>query len=190
MQRLFLTLAIACVSLLASANVAFKVDEKRNVVFTATIESLPLTADEIYRSALTYLNEAYKDTSYEIVEDSPEKGAVVGQGKMLGFHQQNGIIKSTTYSMRFLLRVDAKDGRARIQFIIRNYQIKTLSDIGTDGDEEFLVCECNPIGQVYNEKGHQKAFDFVNTFANKTLGLMESAIRNTTPSSSAADDDW
>lgn len=175
---------------MTSFGASYKVDDRQNVVFTSTLESLPLTMAEIYQSALTYLNEAYKDTKYDIIEESPDRGFVVGQGKMLGFHQQSGLIKSSTYSMKFNLRVDAKDGRARIQFIVRNYQIKTLSDIGSDEDEEFLVCQCEPIGNVFKDKGHRKAFEFVSGFAEKTISMMDRAIRNTTPSMSSDNDDW
>lgn len=166
----------------------YDVDGNGNVVFTSVVESLNLNKDEIRSAALKYLENAYKDTKYKIIQNEEDSG-VMGEGAIVGFHQQGGLAKSKTYSIRFYLRVDAKDRRARIRFIARNYEISTLADIGSDGKEEVLISECKPVGTVHNDKGHQQAFEKLSALAAKTLTSMEKAIKDTV-SSSQNNDDW
>lgn len=167
----------------------YKVDNNGNVIFEKTIENLPLNKDQIYKAAIEYLENAYKDTKYEIVENSAEKGFVTGQGNLVNFHEQGGLLKSVTYALKFYLRADAKDNRARLRLIARSYIIQVLSDVKSEGHEEVLICDCMPLGDVHKDKGHKKAFEKLDAFAEKTLNIFADAINSATPATSN-DDDW
>ncbi|MDE6651285.1 MAG: DUF4468 domain-containing protein [Paramuribaculum sp.] len=166
----------------------YTVDNRGNVIFDKTIENLPLSKDEIYKAAADYIENAYKDTRYNIVENNSEAGNITGEGELINFHEQGGLVKSVLYSLKFYLRVDAKDGRARVRLIARTYSLKTLSDVKSSASEDVIISDCEPIGKVKN-KGHKKAFEILSAFAEKTINNVSEALKSATPAVSA-DDDW
>lgn len=170
------------------ADPAYSVDNKGNVIFEATLENLPLDAADIHGAALKYLENAYKDTRYEIVENNPQAN-VTGQGNISNFYCHGGLTSSALYSLNFYVRVDAKDNRARIRFVCRNYSIMNMNDAKSSTSEDFLISECSPVGEVHKKKGHKKAFEALSTFAERTLSAVSEAIKSATPAISN-DDDW
>lgn len=188
MKKLLLSSLALCLAFV-SYSAQYTVDNKGNVIFEMTLENLPNDKAEIHASATDYLENAYKDTKYSIVENNLEKGVVTGQGEIVNFHESGGILKSNIYSITFFVRVDAKDGRARIRFVVHNYSLDTLSDIKSESKQELPVSECAPIGSVYKDKGHKKAFEKLQEIADKTLNLVADAIKSATPAI-AQDEDW
>lgn len=181
-------LAVIAGQLAARAEKPYSVDQQGNVVFTSTLENLPLTANEIHRAAVSYIEEAYKHCSFNIVDNNVQKGSVSGTGEFSGIHTQGGIINSQIYSAKIRICVDAKDGRARVRVIARNYDVKSLSDVGTRSAEQMLVSQCEPVGDVYTSKGLKKAFNLLCEKIDKVMAEATDAIKNTMPSASDSSD--
>lgn len=188
-QITILLLLVALIGQVARATDAtYSVDQQGNVVFTSTIENLPLSADEIHRVASSYIEEAYKHCCFNIVDNNAEKCSVTGTGEFTGLHTQGGLINSQVYSAKIRLSVDAKDGRARIRVITRNYDVKSMSDVGNTSTEQMLVSQCEPVGNVYTKKGLKKAFTLLKEKIDKVMAEATDAIKNTMPSESESTD--
>lgn len=110
----------------------YTVDDKGNVVVSTIIENIGASKADIYQSARRYIANAYRETKYEIVQDDKEQGIVTGRGKYLNFYADekeivfkfnNRTVGWWTYyvSAEFWLRVEAKDGRARISLYAQSY---------------------------------------------------------------------
>lgn len=186
------TILLLLVSMVAqwarSAETSYSVDQQGNVVFASTIENLPLSAEEIHRAAISYIEEAYKHCSFNIVDNNVQKYSVSGTGEFSGIHTQGGIVNSQIYSAKIRISIDAKDGRARVRVIARNYDVKSLSDVGTRSEEQLLVSQCEPVGNVYTSKGFKKAFTLLSEKIDKVLAEATDAIKNTMPSASESSD--
>lgn len=189
-QSLLSLALLMLTSLLTSAApIEYKVNEAGDVVFTAFVENLPLKAADIHRAATEYLSEAYKEAKYDITECNNEKLIVVGKGKFNNFYNHNGILSSDLYSVHFNVRIDSKDNRARLQFIVRNYDIMNLSDIGNKNAESVLISKCSPVGRSLDSKAHRKAFEALMDRAAQVLAAIKVGLQKATPSVEE-DNDW
>lgn len=177
-------------SLVGMSGNNYTVDSQGNVVFTSTLENLPLTADEIHQASLAYLEDAYKYTSFQKVESNMQSKSAKGLGEFSGLHTQGGLVTSQVYSTKFHMCIDAKDGRARIRVIVRNYDIVWLSDVGSKNAEQLLVSQCEPIGDAYSSKGHKKAFTILCEKVDALLAEATNTLKNTMPSNSSDSTDW
>jgi hypothetical protein len=160
-----------------------------DVIIAKIVEGLALQKHEIYLAALKYLEEAYRDTKYKIVINAPENGVVAGDGEYLQFHEDNYFPYSYFLNAPFTLRVDAKDGRARISVILSYYTGKR-SNINETTDIHDRISEFQPIkeDEMERRKLYNKAFPALFKKAQKTLKEMEDALKSTR--SSAPETDW
>lgn len=167
----------------------YTVDKNGDVIISKIVENLALQRHEIYLSALKYMEESYKDTKYKIVINSPENGVVAGEGEYLQFHEDNYFPYSYFLNAPFLLRVDAKDGRARISIILSYYTGKR-SNINETKDIHDRISEFQPIkeDEMEHRKLYNKAFAVLYKNSQKTLNEVVEVLRSTR--SSEPDTDW
>jgi hypothetical protein len=178
-------------SLSAQSKTTYKVDSKNNVVFTSIIEDLPLSRDEIYKAALSYLETAYKDTRYKITLSSPENGSVAGTGNFASIHEHSNLTSSKIISADFTLRVDAQDGRARMQIIVRKYDLVVLCDTKSKRDEDVLVSSVAPIADNSTDrKNYTKTFEKLSALVDRTFDSVATTLKNTTSAAPADNEEW
>lgn len=133
--------------------------ENGNVAFVQIIDELPLTASEIYKSAVEYINDSYRITKYELVQDSPDKGFVIGKGELGSFEKYASFPNQYVFSCSPYLRMDAKDGKCRVSVYLKDYAI-----IRTNGNirEEIVsnLADVSPMNPNNDdrEKMYNKAF--------------------------------
>jgi len=167
----------------------YTVDANGDVIIAKIVEGLALQKHEIYLAALKYMEEAYKETKYKIVVNSPDNGVVTGEGEYLQFHEANYFPYSYFLNAPLLLRVDAKDGRAKISIILSYYTGKR-SNINETVDIHDRISEFQPIkeDEMERRKLYIKAFPVLFQKAQKTLKEVEEVLKSTR--SSAPDTDW
>ena len=193
MRRLaFSWLLIAIAILSAHAQVKgqdYSVDKNGDVVVSKIIEGLSLQRGDIYSAARKYMEDAYKDTKYKIVADSPENGVVGGEGLYLAFYEANFFPFSYFLDAPFLLRVDAKDGRARVSIVLSYYTGKR-QNINETVNIHDRVSDYQPVNESSSEhkKLYGKAFGVLFAKCQKTLKEVEDAIR--TARVVESDSDW
>jgi hypothetical protein len=190
--RLFGTIIAFALALTSQAQVKgqdYTVDENGDVVVVKVVEGLALQRHEIYIAALKYLENAYKDTKYKIVINSPENGVVTGEGEYLQFHDDRIFPSSYFLNAPITLRVEAKDGRARISVILSYYTGKRLN-INTSEDIHDRISEFQPVNERQTErrKLYNAAFPVLFQKAQKTLNEVEEVLKSTR--SSVPDTDW
>lgn len=169
----------------------FKVDNTGNVVFTALIENLPLSQDDIYFAAHSYLRNAYKDTRYKIISDIQNQGHVCGEGIFSSFFESNSLSKGTIFNATIQLKIDAKDGRARVQIITRNYQQIILNDFGNKEIKDILISSTAPLTEnKEKQKMYKNAFSTLHALIHKTMLSVKESLATTVKSSSGDDDNW
>lgn len=191
-RRFFCSIIAILFSLVAIAQIKgqnYTVDKSGNVVVSKIVEGLALQRDDIYLAALKYLENAYKDTKYKIVINSKENGVVAGEGEYLQFHEDNFFPYSYFLNAPFTLRVDTKDGRAKLSIILSYYTGKR-SNINESIDIHDQVSAFQPVNEDESEhrKLYTKAFQKLYEKISKTLNEVETVLKSTR--SSLPETDW
>ena len=191
-RRFFCSIIAILFSLVAIAQIKgqdYTVDKSGNVVVAKIVEGLALQRDDIYLAALKYLEDAYKDTKYKIVINSKENGVVAGEGEYLQFHEDNFFPYSYFLNAPFTLRVDTKDGRAKLSIILSYYTGKR-SNINESIDIHDQVSAFQPVNEDESEhrKLYTKAFQKLYEKISKTLNEVETVLKSTR--SSLPETDW
>ena len=191
-RRFFCSFIAILFSLVAIAQIKgqdYTVDKSGNVVVYKIVEGLALQRDDIYLAALKYLENAYKDTKYKIVINSKENGVVAGEGEYLQFHEDNFFPYSYFLNAPFTLRVDTKDGRAKLSIILSYYTGKR-SNINESIDIHDQVSAFQPVNEDESEhrKLYTKAFQKLYEKISKTLNEVETVLKSTR--SSLPETDW
>lgn len=191
-RRFFCSIIAILFSLVAIAQIKgqdYTVDKSGNVVVYKIVEGLALQRDDIYLAELKYLENAYKDTKYKIVINSKENGVVAGEGEYLQFHEDNFFPYSYFLNAPFTLRVDTKDGRAKLSIILSYYTGKR-SNINESIDIHDQVSAFQPVNEDESEhrKLYTKAFQKLYEKISKTLNEVETVLKSTR--SSLPETDW
>lgn len=167
----------------------YTVDQSGDVVVAMVVEGLALQRQDIYNAALKYLENAYKETKYKIVVKSLENGVVAGEGEYLQFHEDRIFPSSYFLNAPFTLKIDAKDGRARISVILSYYTGKR-TNINESEDIHDRISLFYPFNKKQTKRRslYNAAFPVLYKKALKTLSEVEEVLKSTR--SSAPDTDW
>ncbi|MDY6296809.1 MAG: hypothetical protein SPL50_00725 [Alloprevotella sp.] len=193
MKRVFITLiVISFLNLSALAQIKgqdYVVEKNGDIMISQIVDGLAFQKNEILSVALKYMEDAYKDTKYKIVINSLENGVVAGEGEYLQFHEDRIFPSSYFLNAPITLRVDAKDGRARISVILSYYTGKR-TNINTSEDIRDRISEYQPVNESQTErrKLYNAAFPVLFQKAQKTLKEVEEVLKSTR--SSIPDTDW
>lgn len=193
MKRVFITLiVISFLNLSALAQIKgqdYVVEKNGDIMISQIVEGLAIQKNEILSVALKYMEDAYKDTKYKIVINSLENGVVAGEGEYLQFHEDRIFPSSYFLNAPITLRVDAKEGRARISVILSYYTGKR-TNINTSEDIRDRISEYQPVNESQTErrKLYNAAFPVLFQKAQKTLKEVEEVLKSTR--SSIPDTDW
>ncbi len=193
MKRVFITLiVISFLNLSALAQIKgqdYVVEKNGDIMISQIVDGLAIQKNEILSVALKYMEDAYKDTKYKIVINSLENGVVAGEGEYLQFHEDRIFPSSYFLNAPITLRVDAKDGRARISVILSYYTGKR-TNINTSEDIRDRISEYQPVNESQTErrKLYNAAFPVLFQKAQKTLKEVEEVLKSTR--SSIPDTDW
>ena len=190
--RAFFFAALTAVSLqCAAGEMTYKADDNGNVIYTLMLEELPHSASDVYGAAKKYFDSAYKHTKYKITYDSAEDGIVIGTGSFQQFFQGGNVVKVITFNVDFQLRVDAKDNRARLQLIAKDYILSTLNDLSANEKTSVSIVTVAPIAENKdNKKLYKNAFDAMSELVAKTMNEAAESIRSYTPSVRVSKEDW
>lgn len=165
------------------------VNDNNDIVVSKIVENLPLQKNDIYVVVRQYIENAYKETKYKVVMDFPESGIVAGEGQYDNFHEANYFPYSYFLNAPFLLRIDAKDGRARLSVTLSYYTGKR-SNINETIDIHDRISDFQPVNTSEDEhrKLYTKAFPLLISKVKKTLDDVASVLASTKVS--VMDTDW
>lgn len=168
----------------------WQLDDNGNVTVVKVIEAPELKKDEIYNRALNYFTYNYVSGKSVIQTQDKENGLIVGKGKYDNIHIGMSLV--TTYVDAWhILRVDVKDGKARIMVTLTEYEKKIVGGNTPPSYSTMKVAQEYPI----NPDGAQKTVmtkAFYKSFkkANDTLDAVEKAIKEGNTSKAIENSSW
>lgn len=104
----------------------WKVD-KDGVSFVIIVDSLAISPDEVINYSKEYLVEAYRPSKYKIENLNTEKLFVIGTGEFNNFESYAAFPNQYTFNCEHRLRVDAKEGKARICLSMTEYDVLRIN---------------------------------------------------------------
>lgn len=156
----------------------YVVDAGKNVVVSKTIEDLGLSSEDLLSLARKYFRDAYKETKYKIVQDDKEKQMVVGQGRYENFLVMNAFPNAYYLCADFYVRIDIKEGRARISLYVNKYsgqrQNGNITGVIDDPIADFAPLNTK---NSTNKRLYSKAFPTLVERLKNTLAEVEQTIR-------------
>lgn len=144
---------------IASCAEFYKV-EGDEIVFSTIIENIKGEKEDIYSRALAFFATAYKSANDVIQMKDKEAGTVIGKGIFTVYTK--GGLAPVKYTCNHTLRIDAKDGRARVILSGKIYDF-------TIGNDRYTmpIIDAYPIAE--KPKGNKKLY------ADVFIGLCETA---------------
>ncbi|WP_181309068.1 DUF4468 domain-containing protein [Rufibacter sp. XAAS-G3-1] len=200
MKKIILLIAVALIGtvsygqsakeMLSEIEGKWQLDDNGNVTIVKVIEAPELKKEEIFNRALNYFTYNYISGKSVIQTQDKENGHIVGKGIYDNVHIGVSII-TTHVDAWHILRVDAKDGRARVIVTLTEYEKKIVGGDTPPSYSTMKVAQEYPI----NPKGMQKTVmtkAFYKAFkkANNTLDAVEKAIKEGSTSKSIENSEW
>lgn len=176
--------------MLAEIEGKWQLDDNNNVTFVRVVDVPDVERDEIYNRTLSYFTYNYVSGKSVIQVQDKENGLVVGKGVYDNVHV--GVSLITTYvDCYHILRVDVKEGKARIIVSLTEYEKKLVggstppSYVTTDVALEYPI---NPKGM--QKTVMSKAFYSAYKKAMATLDSVEKAIKEGNTSKAIENSGW
>lgn len=176
--------------MLAEIDGHWELDDNNNVTVVRIIEAPKFSKDEIFNRALNFFTYNYNNGKDIIQTQDKESGLVVGKGVFPNIHK--GVSFEITYVNTWhVLRVDAKDGRARAIITLTDYDKIVDPSSSSPSFYTVKIADTYPI----NPKGSQKtvmtkAFYKSYHMAFDTLDVLEKTIKDGSTFKEIENEDW
>lgn len=155
--------------------------DANGVSFVITVDSLPLSPSEIIKYSKEYLEEAYRPSKYEIETLDDEKYLVIGKGAFNNFESYAAFPNQYTFNCEHRIRIDAKQGRARLCFSMTDYDVIKIN--GNKNERNLVkVKDVSPVNTNADtsRKMYNKAFLSMAKLAITTLYDIKDMLKSKT----------
>jgi len=155
----------------------YELDDIGNVTYTRVVAFDSMKKDEIYSRALAYFVYAYNSGKAVIQTQDKEAGTIIGKGIYPRVHTGMDFTTSV-FDTEHILRIDVKEGKARILVTLVQYNITTITgQYGQRSYSDFPVGALAPFTTKMKTMG-SKAFAKSHEKVQKTFSELERAIRD------------
>lgn len=120
----FLVFSQSKKEMLAEMDGKYNVDDNKNVTITKIIEIEGVKKEDIYLRVLSFFTYNYGNGESVIQIQDKEKGLIIGKGVYDNVHVGISLV-STEIDLSHIIRVDVKEGKARIFITLSEYNSKT-----------------------------------------------------------------
>lgn len=168
----------------------YQIDDNGNVTTYAVIEVPGLTSQEIYNRALSYFTYNYGSGKHVIQTQDKEAGFIVGKGLYDDVHVGISLV-TTVVDTWHVIRVDVKEGRARVVVTLTEYEI-SVSGGGATNRYTSKVSAKYPVNKKDFGNRTVMTKSFYKSFmkAQNSIASIEKAMREGNTSSEIENSDW
>jgi hypothetical protein len=161
--------------------------EGSNVVFTKVIDDISATKEEIFTRAVNFFAIAYKSANDVIQQKDKEAGIVIGKG-IFEVYKDVSFLTQSYWNCNHTIRIDVKDGRARVVLSVSEYDWKLVAD--KTQRNTFQIADTYPINENsrFNKKTYSNVFLGLYYTVSTTFKSIEKSLKEDTAFSPG--DDW
>ncbi len=168
----------------------YELDDNGNVTYVSVIEVPELSFEKIWNRSLNYFTYNYSDGKSVIQVQDKDQGTLTAKGMYNEVHVGMNMVGTVTIDCWHIVRIDVKEGRARVIVTMTDYEVITASSASVDSRFNPVSSEF-PIDPTrnYQKTIMTKAFVKAHEEALESLDQIALAIREGNIDSSI-DDEW
>ena len=174
---------------------SFEIDNNGNVTYVKVIKLDSMSKDDIFMRARNYFVYNYNSGKAVIQTEDKENGLLVGKGLYSDVHSKVMALGQLFYTFDtwHILRIDVKEGRARIILSLTNYEVQARGASSTP--EEVPISGTYPINNEFKAPKNIKnmylqAFMKSHDRVISTLKEVEKSLKEGNTSSDIENEDW
>lgn len=157
----------------------WQVDENEYVTWQKVIDSPEMKKTELYRRALDYFLRNYTDLNSVIQERDIPNGVIIGKGVYKKVNVLNGDLENKAVDTWYLLKVQVKDGRAKITLSLTQYEETVRGRELADVHYLYPVTKQFPFNlTAYEKELYGQAFNKSQLKALETISSVEKALKD------------
>jgi hypothetical protein len=164
--------------MLEEINGQYQLDENGYSTYQKVFDFLNLSKTELYNRAMDYFVHNYGDVNSIIDNRDVVNGIIVGKGIFKKVNVLNDLLQSVMIDTLHILKVEVKDGRARITISLTQYD-EIVRGGELPGNHYLYPISnqypFNPIG--YQKDLYEQAFNKSQLKALETIASVERALR-------------
>lgn len=127
----------------------WEVDESNNILFQRVIEIRGISKEALYKRVEKFFIYNYAGGKDAIQLSDKDQGTIIGKGFWSRFYE----VGLFNYSAGHILRVDVKDGKARLSLTVQNYEVAPYSKNEHDKDISIIpVRDVFPVNRQSKSK--------------------------------------
>lgn len=157
----------------------WQVDENGYVTWQKVVDCPDLSKTELYSRTLDYFLHNFTDVNSAILERDIPNGTIIAKGVYKKVNLLNSDLENTIVDTWHLLKVQVKDGRAKITLSLTQYEETVRGRELADVHYLYPVTKqfpFNPTG--YEKELYEQAFWKSHMKALETIALVEKALKN------------
>jgi len=135
-----------CIEVVQSSDHSYidDVDDHGNITYSEVIEVGEISAEDLFTRAHTFFVYNYNSATSVIQQSDKDRGLIIGKGLWSDFQVYRGI----EFSAYHILRVDAKNGRARITITVQSIDYVSKDSKGNLKDDSYNPANIYPFVEV------------------------------------------
>ena len=171
-------------------------DKNRAINYSKVIEAEGKTKDELFETARLWVTSKFSASNCDIRLVDKEMGCIIAQGYVAKVAVNSTLKNIYSVNLRPVLKIDVKEGRARITFTLSSYSISNegitsgIFNPNIHSEEEWEVASRYPFGNGYNEKTSAMACVMTHLCATVFIKLAEQALKEGAKAMRQEDEDW
>lgn len=156
----------------------WQIDENEYVTWQKVVDCPDLNKTELYNRTLDYFLNYYTDVNSAILERDIPNGTLIAKGVYKKVNFLNSDLENKIIDTWNLLKVQVKDGRARIKLSLTQYEETVRGRELADVHYLYPVTKQFPFNPTGYEKDlYEKAFNISEQKALETISLVEKALK-------------
>lgn len=185
-----------CIEIVQSSGRSYadNVDEHNNITLSRVIKIDEATAEDIFTRANTFFVYNYNSSNSVIQQSDKDRGLIIGKGLWSDIQVNSGFATTQSISAHHILRVDAKDGRARISVTVQSVDYTTTDSRGNIKSGTYNPADVYPYIAVDKVR---KAYNTntcialsIESRCQDLLNRLENDLKHGSTSKSLEDGDW
>lgn len=180
-------------------------DKNNSLTFIQVIEAPGRTKEQLYVTLNYWFTATFNDANSVIKFNDKEAGTIIGQGYVEGIATHSGGMNKYNISIRPIIRVDIKEGKARLTYSLQAYNVVKTAGGGILGqinkgmgnaNSEKDIEETWPLDQTYPfaekdafgaKKTSSKSLIMAYAYSQVMMDKIEEAVKN---GMTGEDTDW
>ncbi|MBG0859660.1 MAG: DUF4468 domain-containing protein [Bacteroidales bacterium] len=153
-----------------------------NVSCQKIVDCPDLSKTEMYNRVMNWFNNNYSDVNSVILERDTVHGIITGKGVFKKVFVQNSVLRNSIVDTWHILKVEFRDGRAKITLSLTHYDESVRGSEPPDIHYQYPISKqfpFNPGG--YQKDLYEKAFNTTNARAAETIASVEKALLSESP---------